>query len=417
MAELEKTIYVYMSEGGSAPLLMGRLFSAVIRGNETFSFEYDKAWLESGSLPFALDPELALFSGRHYDSSAKPLFGIFTDSCPDRWGRTLMRRREIITAKNENRRPKRLTESDYLLGVFDDTRMGALRFSLGENLPFLSYDADISAPPWTTLRALENASRQFELGDASNETKWFSQLIAPGSSLGGARPKASITAPDGSLWIAKFPSKNDEINVGAWEMVAHDLAALCGLSVSKARLETFSALGSTYLVKRFDRNGGRRIHFASAMTLLNKTDGADADETSYLDLASFIRSNGAAPERDLTELWKRIVFSIAISNTDDHLRNHGFLLDKRGWVLSPMFDVNPSYGDCLSLNIDQSSNLMDFELALETSKYYGIGLDEARAVIGEMTRIIDKKRNAIARSYGLSQDEISSMESAFNLNF
>ena len=189
------------------------------------------------------------------------------------------------------------------------------------------------------------------------EEKWLKQLIAPGSSLGGARPKASVLAPDDSLWIAKFPSKYDEINVGAWEMVVHDLAKLCNLDVPEAKLEKFSKIGSTFLVKRFDRENDRRIHFASAMTLLGKKDGAGAaDGLGYLDIASIIRQNSINPKKDLRELWRRIVFNMAVSNTDDHLRNHGFLLKKDGWILSPLFDVNPNiYGDALALNVDENN--------------------------------------------------------------
>lgn len=206
--------------------------------------------------------------------SEKKLFGIFSDSCPDRWGRLLMKRREAVQARKEERKPRRLGESDFLLGVYDEARMGALRFSLEEDGVFLANDEELATPPWTTLRELEAASVSFENDEDGQEEKWLKQLLAPGSSLGGARPKASVQAPDKSLWIAKFPSKHDEWNTGAWEMVAHDLAAACHLNVPEAKLETFSELGSTYLVKRFDRKGEKRLHFSSAMTLLGKADGA-----------------------------------------------------------------------------------------------------------------------------------------------
>ena len=238
--------------------------------------------------------------------------------------------------------------------------MGGLRFKTVESENYLSDDKELATPPWTTLRQLESASLAFEKNDDGMEEKWLKQLVAPGSSLGGARPKASVLAPDGSLWIAKFPSKNDEINVGAWEMVVHDLAVLCQFNVPEAKLENFSKIGSTFLTKRFDRVGNKRIHFVSAMTLLGKNDGANAaDGSSYLDIASLIRQNSETPKKDLFELWRRIVFNMAVSNTDDHLRNHGFLMGKEGWRLSPLYDVNPNiYGDTLSLNVDLDSNLM-----------------------------------------------------------
>ena len=216
-----------------------------------------------------LDPDLALYKGRQYPIN-KNTFGIFADSSPDRWGRVLMQRREKFLADKEGRKPRKLLDSDYLLGVYDETRMGAIRFRLDDDGPFLSDDKEAAAPPWATLRSLEEASRQFEKDENTLEEKWLRQLIRPGSSLGGARPKATVQAVDGSLWIAKFPSKHDDNNTGAWEKVTHDLARMCGLDVPESRLETFSKLGSTFLVKRFDRDGERRIHFASAMTMLGK---------------------------------------------------------------------------------------------------------------------------------------------------
>lgn len=216
-----------------------------------------------------------------------------------------MKRREAIIAKKEERKPRTLTDVDFLRGVYDKTRMGALRFSASKNGPFLSDDKELATPPWTTLRKLEAASLAFEKNEDGMEEKWLKQLVASGSSLGGARPKAFVLAPDNSLWIAKFPSKHDEVNVGAWEMVVHDLAAMCNLNVPEAKLENFSKTGSTFLTKRFDRDGDRRIHFASAMTLLGKNDGASAsDGSSYLDIASIIRQNSATPKNDLHELWQ-----------------------------------------------------------------------------------------------------------------
>ncbi|NCU26257.1 type II toxin-antitoxin system HipA family toxin, partial [Candidatus Nomurabacteria bacterium] len=307
-----------------------------------------------------------------------------------------------------------LTESDFLLGVYDRSRIGALRFSLIEGGPFLADEVESSAPPWTTLRSLETASAAFESGDDLNEEKWLKQLLAPGSSLGGARPKASVQAPDGSLWIAKFPSKNDEWNSGAWEMVVHDLALRCMLNVPDAKLENFSDTGSTYIVKRFDRQGDIRFHFASAMALLGKTDGRGSEGASYLDIASLIKSSGAYPENDLIELWKRVVFSIAVSNTDDHLRNHGLLLTDRGWTLSPMYDVNPNiYGTALSLNISQNENTMDIDLALETARFYGIGLKDAKETAEVILKTVRDNWINIALVYGIGRNLIRDMEAAF----
>ena len=414
MAVNEKTIFVYADWNTKTPVLMGKLYSANIRGRELFSFEYSKEWIRTADPSFVFDPDLHLYEGRQYVEADKPLFGVFSDSCPDRWGRLLIKRREAILAKDEGRKPRALTESDYLLGVFDRTRLGALRFSTEENGPFLSADTELSAPPWTTLRTLESASLSFENDENGQEEKWLRLLLAPGSSLGGARPKASVQAPDGSLWIAKFPSRHDEWNSGVWEIVVHDLAALCGLNVPEAKLETFSETGGTFLVKRFDRNGDQRIHFTSAMALLGKTDGDDTADVSYLDIASFIKSNGASPKQDLKELWKRVVFNMAVSNTDDHLRNHGFLLADNGWSLSPMYDVNPNiYGNSLSLNISSDDNAIDFDLAAETARYYNIDSREAESLIADIRKTVSGNWRAIAANYGLSRSAINNMEPAF----
>lgn len=259
----------------------------------------------------------------------------------------------------------------------------------------------------------------FEKNDDGMEEKWLKQLVAPGSSLGGARPKASVQAPDGSLWIAKFPSKHDEINVGAWEMVVHDLAVMCNLNVPDAKLENFSKTGSTFLSKRFDREGARRIHFASAMTLLGKKDGANALEgSSYMEIASTIKMISATPQNDLRELWRRIVFNMAVSNTDDHLRNHGFVLSKDGWSLSPLYDVNPNiYGDTLSLNVDSNNNLIDFNLALSVAKIYGLTDKQALEELNGIESVVESNWRKIARQYGLSRSEIEEMAPAFNMNY
>jgi serine/threonine-protein kinase HipA len=416
MANIEKTIYVYYDRK-DFPALMGWLYVSESRGKEMFSFEYNNDWLRNADTGFVFDPDLQLYEGRQY-ALDKPLFGVFSDSCPDRWGRLLMKRKEAMLAREENRKPRALTESDYLLGVCDETRIGALRFSLEEIGVFLSAEKDLAAPPWTTLRTLESASLSFESDENGEEKKWLRQLLAPGSSLGGARPKASVQAPDGSLWIAKFPSKHDEWNSGAWEIVVHNLAIKCGLSVPATKLETFSETGSTFLVKRFDRDGSRRIHFASAMALLGKTDGEGAEGVSYLDIATFIKSNGASPEQDLRELWKRVVFNMAVSNTDDHLRNHGFLLAENGWTLSPMYDVNPNiYGNALSLNVSTDDSSVNFELAIETAKYYEVSLDEAKNTVAEISRIVSENWREVAEEYGLGRSAISRMEPAFAMEY
>lgn len=415
MAMNQKTIFVYDDFSTYQPILMGSLYVNVIKGGETYSFEYDKDWLKKTGLALTLDPEIMPYSGRQYPTG-KNIFGLFADASPDRWGRVLMNKRERILAEKECRKPSKLYDSDYLLGVYDETRMGGIRFKANLEGPFLSDDKETAAPPWATLRTLEEASRNFENDETGLTERWLNQLIKPGSSLGGARPKATVVDTKDQLWIAKFPSKNDENDTGAWEMVAHDLAALCGLNVPEAKLEKFSPLGSTFLIKRFDRLGSKRVHFASAMTLLGKTDGASAaDGSSYLDIAAFIKSYGAQPKMDLIELWRRIVFNMAVTNTDDHLRNHAFVLTDKGWILSPVYDVNPvPYGDELSLNVDEEDNSISIDLAVQTAVRFGISKSDAEAEAEDILKIVRDNWEKTAAEYGLTRRQIEEMRPAFS---
>lgn len=415
MAINQKNIFVYDDFSAGRPILMGILYVNVIKGGEAYSFEYDRGWLKKKRLALTLDPELMPYPGRQYPSG-KNIFGLFADASPDRWGRILMNKRERILAEKEGRKPSKLYDSDYLLGVYDETRMGGIRFKKNLDGEFLSDDRETAAPPWASLRTLEEASRNFETDETGLSERWLNQLIKPGSSLGGARPKATVVDTKNQLWIAKFPSKNDENDTGAWEMVAHDLAALCGLNVPEARLEKFSPLGSTFLIKRFDRLENKRVHFASAMTLLEKTDGASAaDGSSYLDIAAFIKSYGAQPKKDLVELWKRIVFNMAVTNTDDHLRNHAFIFTDKGWVLSPLYDVNPvPYGDELSLNVDNEDNSISIELAVQTSVKFGIPKPDAETYAENILKIVRDNWEKSANEYGLSRRKIEEMRPAFS---
>ena len=414
-----KTIYVYGDwESLGKEILIGTLNADVYKNKEVFSFEYDSDWIKNNPYSF-FDPDLQLFRGRQYAPAEKKLFGVFTDSCPDRWGRVLMKRREAIEAKEQNRDERTLLESDFLLGIQDMARTGALRFKTDKDGSFLADNSHHAIPVWTSLRELEDAAYHFDAGDGSDEEirRWVKILLEPGSSLGGARPKATVQDTNGSLWIAKFPSKYDENNTGAWEMVVHELASLCGLNVPAAKCEKFSKNGSTFLVKRFDRTASnKRIHFVSAMTVLGKKDGEGADEgVSYLDLAQAIQQNSTQPKKDLEELWKRIVFSISVTNTDDHLRNHGFLFNNKSFSLSPLYDVNPNPdGTGLSLNIDENDNSLDYELAVSTAPYFGIKKDEASKIVASTKEII-KQWKTIAQNFGLTRQNIADMEKCFRV--
>ena len=418
MKKNETVIWVYADwKPMEVPYLIGKLFSQRVRGKEIFSFEYNETWLNTSQAKLHLDPNLGLYKGKQYLPEGKNNFGIFLDSAPDRWGRLLMRRREAWQAKLDGREESTLFESDYLLGVFDGHRMGGLRFKLEQDGAFLNNHKKMATPPWTSLRELEYASLQLEKEDAINDpeyTKWLSMLIDPGSSLGGARPKASVLDEKGNLWIAKFPSSKDDKNTGAWEMVLHELAKVCGIHVPDARLLQFSGKHHTFLSKRFDRIKDKRIHFASAMTLLGYQDGADFhDGLSYLDIVAFIIQQGALVKADLEQLWRRVVFNILVSNTDDHLRNHGFILTNNGWQLSPAYDMNPNeMGSGLTLNISENSNEQDISLALETAMHYKLKKDEAIKILNDMQLEIAKWRT-VAKKLGMGSSEIEQMKRAF----
>ena len=412
-----KEIWVYADwvELG-ATTLMGTLKAEQVRGREVFSFSYSKKWLEKAPA-LVLDPDLRLYGGSQYTRDDKPNFGLFLDSSPDRWGRVLMERREAFIARQEGRRVRTLMESDYLLGVFDRYRMGGLRFKLATEGPFLDNNDAMATPPMAALRTLEEASLQLENENAVDSpqfAEWLSLLISPGSSLGGARPKASVVDPKGELWIAKFPSRKDDRDIGAWEMVVNKLAVQSGLRIAESKARRFTQDHHTFLTKRFDRRGEDRIHFVSAMTLLGYNDGADAiTGVSYLHIAEFIMRHGATPDADLEELWRRIVFNICVSNSDDHLRNHGFLLTPQGWVLSPAFDVNPipsSRG--LSLNISEYSNAPDLELAHEVAEKFRVNDKKREAVINKVVKVVSRWQQ-VAAEIGISRSEVERMENVF----
>ncbi|RJP62924.1 MAG: type II toxin-antitoxin system HipA family toxin [Ignavibacteriales bacterium] len=417
MKKDRKEILVYADwQSIKGARLMGVLYSEVIRGKEIFSFQYSDEWLNA-DFAQVLDPDLRLYQGKQYLNEGKDNFGIFLDSSPDRWGRLLMRRREAVLARIEKRIQNILYESDYLLGVFDEHRSGAIRFKTNADGAFLNDNKDLATPPFTTIKKLEQASLRIEQDELINDPeyiKWLNLLIAPGSSLGGARPKASVIDEKGNLWIAKFPSINDEKNIGAWEMVVHELALKAGIDVADAMIKKYSSRYHTFLTKRFDRIKSKRIHFASAMTLLGYSDGSDFSQgVSYLELAEFIAANGAKVNEDLEELWKRIVFNICVSNTDDHLRNHGFILTDKGWILSPAYDVNPNErGTGLNLNISENDNSLELDLAMEVIEYFRLSEKRALKIISRIRKAVEDWRE-VARKYKIPKTEQDVMQSAF----
>ena len=415
MSNTKTDIYVYAHwQGMNEPKRIGVLSAQQAKGKKAFSFEYDKDWLKTEK-KFLLDPDIQLYGGPQFPNQ-KENFGIFLDSMPDTWGRSLMKRREVQRAIENNEKPKTLYDIDFLLGVYDESRMGALRFKTDLDGYFLDDNKNATSPPWSSIRELQHAAHIFENDTENKEVnRWLSVLMAPGSSLGGARPKANILDNDKSLWIAKFPSKTDITDKAAWEFLAYKLAINAGIEMSTCRIERIVGKHHTFFTKRFDRHGDERIHFASAMTMTGNNEDTIRDtQASYLDIAEFISNHGANIESNLHQLWRRIIFNIAISNTDDHLRNHGFILTKEGWILSPAYDLNPSIDkDGLALNIDTNNNNLDFELAKSVGEYFRLNNTQMDIIINQIvTVVIDWK--AIATTIGISRAEQKLMEKAFN---
>lgn len=417
MAQQKFDIYVFAHwKGMSGPKLMGILSAHHAKGKKAFSFEYDKGWIKSEQ-QLQIDPDIQFYSGAQFPNQ-KENFGIFLDSMPDTWGRTLMKRRAAQQASERGEKSPNLYDIDYLLGVYDGSRMGALRFKTTLDGPFLDNNNEMPTPPWSSVRELQHAADLVE-GDSENEDikKWLDILMAPGSSLGGARPKANILDEEKSLWIAKFPSKNDNMDKAAWEFLAYQLAIDAGIEMAPCRMEKIAGRYHTFFTKRFDRHAGERIHFTSAMTMTGNSEDTIRDNAaSYLDIAEFIQNSGASVAENLHQLWRRIVFNIAISNTDDHLRNHGFLLMDNGWVLSPAYDINPSTDkNGLALNIDMDNNALDLELAKSVGVFFRLTEKEMDIIIKEVLASVNNWRK-IANQLGISRAEQEMMQGAFRFS-
>lgn len=414
MTMTKTDIFVYANWMGiKTPKLIGVLSAQQSKGKKTFSFEYSKEWINSTEQTL-LDPDIGWYTGQQYPNG-KENFGVFFDSMPDTWGRTLMKRRSVQIAKEKGVPAPILHDIDYLLGVYDECRMGALRFKLNPDGPFLDDNPEMPTPPISRIRELQYAAEILEsYEDSEVVEKWLAILLAPGSSLGGARPKANVIDEHGDLWIAKFPSKGDKNDKAAWEFLAYKLAIMAGIEMSSSRIEIITGNHHTFFTKRFDRLKQNRLHFASAMTMTgNIEETLKIKPASYLDIAEFIQYSGTQVKKNLHQLWKRIVFNISISNTDDHLRNHGFLLTRSGWVLSPAYDINPSVDkDGLALNIDTDNNALDFELAKSVGEYFQLTDSEMETILLEVNIAI-KCWKKIANDIGVSKTEQEMMASAF----
>lgn len=409
-------IYVYADWlGMPGPKLIGTLTAQQAKGRKSFSFTYNRDWIASHE-QFLLDPDIAWFGGAQYPNR-KENFGVFLDSMPDTWGRTLMKRRASMLAKEAGKQVPTLYDIDFLLGVHDESRMGALRFKLDPDGPFLDNDPVSPTPPWATIRELQHGAELIESNEDTAEVrKWLAMLMAPGSSLGGARPKANILDEKGQPWIAKFPSKNDTTDRAAWEYLAYRLAVNAGIEMAESKLEHVAGKYHTFFTRRFDREKNARIHFASAMTMTGKNEELIRDDIpSYLDIVEFIQFSGSGIAEDLAQLWRRMIFNILISNTDDHLRNHGFLLTSTGWRLSPAFDINPSIDkDGLALNIDMDSNQLDLGLATQAGVYFRLSKKEMDEITDQVISAVNGWQK-VANEIGIARGEQILMAPAFRI--
>ena len=412
-----RKIYVYADfDWLKTAVLVGELGYESLRGTDSYSFCYDHNWLRQYS-DLYLSADINNYTGLQFTQPDRDIFGCFGDALPDRWGRLLLNRREQIRAQEEKRPVRKLSSYDYLLGIDDYSRMGGFRFKESPDGEFINCDATLRIPPLTDIQVLVAASMEVEKSEERNllpDKKWLLQLVHPGTSLGGARPKAGVLNEEGELCVAKFPSRNDEYDIGLWEHLSHLLAKEAGVEAAETQAIATGEKYHTLLSKRFDRTtDGRRKHFASAMTLLGLTDGCNAQTgNGYLDIVDFILQHCCDVEANLQQLYRRVAFNIAIHNSDDHFRNHGFLLTPKGWTLAPAYDLNPTFNDHQSLLINATTNRSDLQLLLVSSEEYMISKEEATRIIEEVKDGVSQWRSMATR-IGIAKREMDLFAQVF----
>ena len=401
------------------PEIVGELCYEKLRGSDSYAFKFDENWLKVHA-GINLSEDINNYPGMQYTKPGNDIFGCFSDALPDRWGRTLLKRREQIQALEEKRAVRSLTSFDYLMGIDDFSRMGGFRFKKELEGDYINVSPSLRIPPITELRELVHASQEVEKSEENDvlpEKKWIAQLIQPGTSLGGARPKAGVLDEKGCLCIAKFPSRKDDYDTGLWEHFSHLLAQKAGVQVAQTRV--LGGLGKyhTILSKRFDRiDAAKRIHFASSMSLLGLKDGDNAQGGyGYLDIVDFILQDCCDVEKNLQELYRRVAFNICIGNSDDHFRNHGFLLTPKGWTLSPAYDMNPTLNEYQSLLINETSNKADICTLLDSCESYMIKKEMAKNIIQEVQATVCKWKN-LAIQLQIPNREMDIFKDRFKLN-
>ena len=402
----------------ASPMLVGELGYESLRGSDSYSFRFDTEWLRHyGNI--ILSADINNYPGQQYAHQGKDIFCCFADALPDRWGRTLLNRREQIQAQEEHRPVRRLSSFDYLVGIDDASRMGGFRFCREKGGAFINSDASLRIPPMTDIRSLVAASREIEHCEEENTLpakKWIQQLVHPGTSLGGARPKAAVMGERKVMYVAKFPSCKDDYDVALWEHLCLLLAAKAGINAAESSVVAVGEKHHVLLSRRFDRDqNGRRIHFASAMTMLGLTDGSDAQSgNGYLDIVDFMVQNCCNVKGNLHELYRRVAFNIAVRNTDDHFRNHGFLLTPQGWTLSPAYDINPTLNDYQSILINSTTNKSDLQTLAESHEDYLINQNDAERIIEEVVGAV-KQWKSMALKLGISKREMDMFEMKWDL--
>ena len=415
-----KKLYVYADFDWLKEIeLIGELGYESLRGSDSYCFTFSDDWLKKHGDLFLSD-DLNNYPGQQYTQPGKDIFGCFSDALPDRWGRTLLLRREQLAAIEENRPVRRLSSFDFLTGIDDFSRMGAFRFKEDTDGEFINVSESLKIPPLTDIRELIAASAEIERSEEDNvlpDRKWITQLVQPGSSLGGARPKASVIDTDKTLYVAKFTSRNDDYDAGLWEHFSHLLAAKAGINAAKTKVIATGEKYHTLLSERFDRTkDGKRIHFASAMTLLGLNDGDNATTGhGYLDIVDFIIQNCTDVEYNLQELYRRVAFNICIGNSDDHFRNHGFLLTAKGWTLSPAYDMNPTQNEYQSLLINSYTNKSDLNELLASCEEYMLPKQIALQIIGEVLVAV-KDWQILATQLGIAKNEQKQFSTIFEHN-
>lgn len=414
-----KKLYVYADFDWLKDIeLIGELGYESILDIDSYSFKFAESWILKYNA-INLSDDLNNHPSVQYTQPHKGIFRCFTDVLPDKWGHTLLLHHEQILALEKNKPIHHLSSFDFLTDIDDFFRIGGFRFKETPDGEFINTEKSFRIPPLTDLWELITASKKIEKSEEANslpEKRWITQLVQSASSLGGKRPKSNIVDTDRSIYVAKFPSLKDDYDVELWEHFCHLLAKNAGINAAETMVIATNNKNHTLLSRRFDRtDDGKRIHFASAMTLLDLNDENDTTQNSYLDIVDFILSNCIDVDTNLRELFRRVAFNICIGNSDDHFRNHGFLLTSKGWTLSPAFDMNPTSNNHQSLLINNNTNKSDLSILFNSCKEYMLTPEVAKEIINDVVEAV-KNWQTLANKLGIAKCEINLFKKVFDNN-